>query len=388
MTHMDILEELKRHPYEYARKYKSERGRPIVGYFCSYTPEELIFAADALPFRLFGTGEHIRLADTHLQAYCCSLVKGALEDAMAGRLDFLNGVVFPHTCDTIQRLSDIWRLNLPRGFHMDVVLPVKLNAPSSRSYMIDVLMEFRKNLEDAFRKKITDKALLDSIKTYNRIRLLLQKIHNLKYENPGVIAGEDLHSIMMASMIMDRSELIDVLDKIAGDLESGKNTSPPPPGERIVLSGGSCNLLDIYGIVEEAGAAVVGDDFCTGSRYYEGLLNIDMNPVEAIAERYLTRIVCPAKHSGLSTRADNIISVVREKKAGGVVFVLLKFCDPHAFDYPSLKRALDQEGIPSTLIEIEDQSSADGRVKTRLEAFIEMLKRKDRKEGEFSGAGK
>jgi benzoyl-CoA reductase/2-hydroxyglutaryl-CoA dehydratase subunit BcrC/BadD/HgdB len=210
----------------------------------------------------------------------------------------------------------------------------------------------------------------------------------LKYENPGVIAGEDLHSIMMASMIMDRSELIDVLDKIAGDLESGKNTSPPPPGERIVLSGGSCNLLDIYGIVEEAGAAVVGDDFCTGSRYYEGLLNIDMNPVEAIAERYLTRIVCPAKHSGLSTRADNIISVVREKKAGGVVFVLLKFCDPHAFDYPSLKRALDQEGIPSTLIEIEDQSSADGRVKTRLEAFIEMLKRKDRKEGEFSGAGK
>lgn len=373
MLNINTLEEIKRHPYGYAKKCKTEQGKKIVGYFCSYTPEELIFAAGALPFRLFGTDGNITRADAHLQAYSCSLVKGALEDALTGRLDFLDGVVFPHTCDTIQRLSDIWRLNIPFGIHMDVVLPVKVNTPSSRQYMVDVLAKFKSDLEKALNKKITPEDLHNAIKTYNRVRHLLQRLHHLKYEYASVISGKDLHTIMMTSMIMERNELIDVLEKAIVDVESKKTTAPSSTGKRIILSGGSCTMPDLYGIIEDAGAHIVGDDFCTGARYYEGLIDTEKDPVESIAERYLTRLVCPAKHSGLSTRADNIINIAREKKANGVIFILLKFCDPHAFDYPFLKDALDKEHIPSSLIEIEDQSSVDGRIRTRIEAFIEML---------------
>ena len=112
MKQIDECHEILADPYGYAERFKAESGRKIVGTFCSYAPEEFIIAAGAHPFRIFGTGEKARLAESHLQSYCCSLVRGALEDALGGRLAFLDGVVFPHTCDTIQRLSDIWRLNV------------------------------------------------------------------------------------------------------------------------------------------------------------------------------------------------------------------------------------------------------------------------------------
>jgi len=83
--------------------------------------------------------------------------------------------------------------------------------------------------------------------------------------------------------------------------------------------------------------------------------------------------VCPAKHSGLTSRADHLVRMVREKAAQGVIILLLKFCDPHAFDYPYLKNALDREGVPSLLLEVEDQLPPEGQLKTRFEAFLEMF---------------
>ena len=109
-------------PEGYARNWRKRTGGKVVGTLCSYAPEELILAAGALGFRVFGSSAAISRADAHLQAYSCSLVRGALEDALAGRLDFIDGMVFPHTCDSIQRLSDIWRMNAGTGFHLDVVI--------------------------------------------------------------------------------------------------------------------------------------------------------------------------------------------------------------------------------------------------------------------------
>ena len=124
---MDAIQELRNiaaNPQAYARKWKQQTGGKVVGTLCSYAPEELILAGGALAHRIVGGSGSISKADAHLQAYSCSLVRGALEDALDGRLDFLDGAVFPHTCDSIQRLSDIWRLNATTGFHLDAVLPV------------------------------------------------------------------------------------------------------------------------------------------------------------------------------------------------------------------------------------------------------------------------
>jgi len=357
----------------YARNLKAETRGKTVGYVCSYTPEELILAAGAHPFRLLGTSQAIHRADAHLQTYCCSLVRGILEEALSGNLDFLDGMVFPHTCDSIQRLSDIWRLNIPFGFHADVVLPVKLTTASSRDYLADVLRKFRKDLEKALSVTITDLALREAVDLTNGIRSALRRLYELRAENPALVSGSDVHHVVRASMILDRRRFLELLDAFL--LETAGKDAPPAtkPPRRLILSGGVCNAPDLYGMITDAGGAVVWDDLCTGGRSFEEPIRTDGDLIEGMADRLLRRVVCPAKHAGLTERADHLVGLVREKKADGVVFLLLKFCDPHAFDYPYLKAALDREGVPSLLMEVEDPLPPEGQLRTRIEAFLEML---------------
>lgn len=373
MNILNELNEVQRNLYEYAATYKKANNHRVVGYFCSYTPEELIFAVGALPFRIFGFSDNIHLSDSHLQSYCCSLVRRSLEDGLSGHLNFLDGIVFPHTCDSIQRLSDIWRLNLTFAFHMDVVLPVKLNTPSAQAYFTETIRQFRTKLEISMNSGISDDMLKHSISVYNRIRSGIRRIYEIRQENPDVISGSDVHTIVRSSMIMDRNIYLIKLDGIIAELEAKRSDKVITERKRLVLSGSACSHPDIYRIIEEAGGVVVWDDFCTGSRYFEGVINDDIDPITAISERYLNRIICPAKHSSLTGRAESLLETAKKYKADGVIFLFLKFCDPHAFDYPSLKDALDREGIPNMLFEVEDQLPAEGQLKTRLEAFLEMI---------------
>lgn len=367
------LKEIAANPHDYAKSWKEKTGRKVIGSFCSYAPEEIVLAAGALPYRLFGANESLSLADSHLQAYSCSLVRGALGEALDGRIDFLDGVVFPHTCDSIQRLSDVWRLNISFGFHSDVVLPVKLNTQSARDYMIDVLKKFRISLETALNQTISDADLKGAIDLMNRIRALWAKLYDMRSQNPHLLGGSDLHAAIKAAMVMDRGDFHDHLNDLVQGLENSRSAPSHQKPKRLVLSGGVCSLPDIYSFIEAAGGAVVGDDLCTGSRYFSGQIDTQEEPIKAIAQRYMERAICPAKHSGLTARADRLIELVRKTEADGVVIAILKFCDPHLFDYPYLKEALDKARIPSLFFEIEEQSASEGQLKTRCEAFIEML---------------
>lgn len=359
-------------PKAYARDWKARTGGRVVGTLCSYAPEELILAGGALAFRIVGGSGSISKADAHLQTYSCSLVRGALEEALDGQLDFLDGAIFPHTCDSIQRLSDIWRMNAKTGFHLDVVLPVKLNTASARDYMAAVIQKAKTGLESLLATPITDNELRQAIDTYNGIRKAMQQLYTIRTQRPSAIHGSDVHAIVRASMVMDRQDFLDNLTRLVAGLEqsvAAKSTS----GKRIFLSGGVCNLPDVFGFIESAGGSVVGDDLCTGSRGLTGLIDTGQAPVAAIAQRYAERAICPAKHAGITIRGDNLVRLAKANRAQGVIFLFLKFCDPHAFDYPYLKSMLDAESIPSLLVELEEQTTTQGQFQTRCEAFMEML---------------
>ncbi|MFZ5519310.1 MAG: 2-hydroxyacyl-CoA dehydratase subunit D [Candidatus Zhuqueibacterota bacterium] len=360
-------------PHGYAADWKRRTGKQVIGYLCTYTPEEIIFAADALPFRIFGASEHIAEANAFLQAYCCSLARGGLEEALTGRLSFLDGAVFPHTCDTIQRLSDIWRLNAGFSLHFDVVLPVKLNSRSATDYVVSVFDKFRSDVANRLGREITDQALSQAIAVYNRIRELLAEIYAMRSNNPALISGRDVYAILKSAMVMDRRELAERLAGLVADLKRNDTVSAAPRCKRLVLAGGVCNFPNIHQIIEEAGGDVVWDELCTGSRYFDGKIRENGEPISAIAERYSNRIICPAKHTDLTSRGENLVKLVQEHRAAGVIFLFLKFCDPHAFDYPYLKEYLDNAGIPSLHLELEQQLPSDGQVRTRLEAFMEMV---------------
>ena len=372
MTHWQAFRDIAADPAGYARQWKERTRGQVVGTLCSYAPEELITAAGALPFRVLGSGRQGSRADAHLQAYGCSLVRNALGDALSGDLDFIDGMVFPHTCDSIQRLSDIWRLNVTGMFHLDAVLPVKLDTDSAREYMIAVMERFRTDLESALDRTIPLEALRDAVALYNGIRGQMESLYAIRSRNPGMIPGSDFHAMLRASMVMDRRDYLTALIDLTGELTDTPQ-EVQPSGKRIFLSGGMCDMPDIYSLIENAGAAVVGDDLCTGFRQLTGRIDTDGEPVSAVAERYSRRAICPAKHAGMTARGDELLRLVQENHAGGVVFVFLKFCDPHAFDYPYLKKMLDSAGVPALLVELEDGMTGSGQLKTRVEAFVEMI---------------
>ena len=374
---MDIMTEFRGivdQPYVYLQKLKDQSGKKMVGYVCSYTPEEILLAAGAHPVRLFGTKQQIHLADSYLQSYSCSIVRGVLEEALSGRVRFLDGMVFPHTCDSIQRLSDIWRMNIPFGFHLDLVLPVKLNTTSARDYMVDVLKKFQNDVGRALGADITVDALQKAIKTMNAIRQSIKDIYTIRSRYPRLLSGADSYTLVRASMIMDRERLAGMLAETVSEMKAkAAGEKPDDSLKRIVLAGGMCNHPDIYPMIEEAGGAVVWDDFCTGARYFTELVAEGDDPVAGIAERLIRRVVCPAKHAGLDRRAKHIVRLVREQKARGVIFLLFKFCDPHAFDYPDIRKSMEEAGIPVLLLEMEDPLPGEGQLKTRFEAFLEMV---------------
>jgi bzd-type benzoyl-CoA reductase N subunit len=360
-------------PGEYLRDLKSKSGKKVIGYFCSYTPEEIIHAAGAHPARLFGGDTDINLADAHLQSYCCSLVRSGLEEALQGNLSYLDGTVFPHTCDSIQRLSDIWRLNTSFDFFADVVLPVKLDTPAAKEYMADVLEKFRRDIGNGLGVEITDQDLSRSIRTYNRIRLALRNLYDLRAGNPDIMGSRDLYAVVKAAMIMDRDWLADRLEALVNEAEAGRYYHDSAGKKRLLLVGGVCDHPDIYDILEKAGGTVIYDDLCTGSRYFNVSVGEDGAPIKALADRYLRRPVCPAKHQSTTARGELAVQLAKEQKADGVIILLLKFCDPHAFDYPYIKDFLDKAKVPNMLYEIEDQLPSEGQLATRFETFIQML---------------
>ncbi len=356
----------------YARQWKSAHHRQVLGHFCSYTPVEVIAAAGLLPYRIFGDSPNPYRADEHLQAYCCHPVRSMLDDALSGRLDFMDGAVFPHTCDSMQRLSDIWRLNIPSIFHADIVLPVKVGTEGARAYTIELLEDFAASVEKFTGRRISKDDLAAAAQAYNRQRQCIRELYELKSANPAGIKGREVHAVVKSAMLMDAGEWLERIPEVTAGLK--EKTSDPPAGiKRVVLTGGICQAPDIYDVIENTGAAVVWDDLCTGARYVEADVRTDSDVMAAIAERYLNRSVCPAKHSVASERADRLLETVRSHRADGVIFFLMKFCDPQAFDFPHLKKRLEAAGIPCLLIEIERPEGYGAQLKTRCEAFVEML---------------
>ena len=358
-------------PLAYLRDWKAKTGKRILGYFCTNTPEEMIQAAGFLPVRILSSRDTISLASRHLQSYSCSLVQSSLEAALRGDLSFLDGTVFPHTCDSIQRLSDIWVENLHLPFHWDLVLPVKLNTESARDYLIHELRRFKLGLEEFIGHSISDDELRAAIALFNQNRSLLREIYLLRTQHPGQISASDFFAIIKTATFIPKEDHNSRLGQLIPQL--GKGQLPRGDGVGLFLVGSVCDHSQIYNLLDSSGAYIVGDDLCTGWRYFSKDVSTPGDPIEALADRLIRKVPCPCKYNPEIDRGENLLQRVIDSGARGVVFILLKFCDPHAFDYPYLKEKLEKQEIPSLLLEIDPGGLPLGALETRVRAFVETL---------------
>lgn len=346
------------------------QGRIPLGYFCPYVPEELLQAGGAVPIRLMDLPIKISHAQAHLPAYCCHFVKSALESYLRGDLDFLQGIVFCQSCDSMKGLADIWTLKKRLSFQFNLMVPTRLDSPLARDYFKAEV----ENLKTALEKnwgKITRESLQEAIRLFNRIREQLHALYTRMRLDPNRLSGKVLAQIIRAGCQMDRDRYLELLTRLlAAWPEEPKGQSRGVP---VYLSGNMVHSGDWFSLIEEAGARIVQDDLCSGGRLLRLTVPEDKDPLEALVDRYFNTYLCPTKHQGILAHREILYKEVRESGARGVIFLFYKFCEPYYFDYPDLKKFLEAEGYPSLLLEIEDPSQGREQVKIRLQAFVEML---------------
>ncbi len=355
-------------------------GRRAIGTFCTYAPVEVLHAAGLTPVRLLPAGAALAGADKHLQTYTCAIARGVLAAATAsdrardpaGRRawDWLAGVVFPHTCDTMQALADVWRAARPGDYVGTLVGPVAVESPAAESYLVAELRRFIADLEAGLGVTVRDEALRASIHAYNENRRLLMALR-------GSLPYSDWLGVALAGHFMPVEEHTRLLPH-----------PPPTPSlsqsweregargrVRVVLVGAVLDDPALPLLIEELGGLVADDDLCTGRRGIETPvpLDEDMDPMVALARRELRRPPCPARYAPSQPRSERLLRLVRDRQAHGVIFLQQKFCEPHAFDLPPLRQALDRVGISHLTLEMEG-STLDGALRTRVQAFLEMLR--------------
>jgi benzoyl-CoA reductase/2-hydroxyglutaryl-CoA dehydratase subunit BcrC/BadD/HgdB len=346
------------------------KDRPPIGFFCPYAPEELLHAAGAFPFRLMGTPVKISHAQAHLPPYCCHLVKSSLESLLQGELDFLKGVIFSHTCDTMQGLSDIWAHQRRLPIHFDLMIPARLDSESSRHYLKAEIERFKYFLESHF-GKISLENLKASIHLFNQIRGKIGEIYARRQKNSKILPGSSFTEIIRAGYLIDRQRyfqlLTDLLNVLPEKPARSENSVP------LYLTGNMTHAPSWFSLIEDAGAQVVQDDLCSGARSLRLMVPEHLDPIEGLTERYFTSFFCPTKYKGAQAHLETLLKEVQESGANGVIFLLYKYCEAHSFDYPDLKVALEAKGIPTLLLEVEDPSTSIGQLKIRIQAFVEML---------------
>ncbi|MCG8402559.1 MAG: 2-hydroxyacyl-CoA dehydratase family protein [Firmicutes bacterium] len=355
------------------KQWKMSSGGRAVGFLLTDVPEELIHAAGFFPYGICGDGSGLERADGHLQSWACSLVRSSFALALEGKLDFLDGLIIPQTCDTTRMVSGIWEHAGPLPFMENYLPPRQVDRPSARTYLVGELARLKRRLEDYRGAAITITELRNSISLYNSNRKLLRRIFSLHGQNPGCIGHRNLYSLIRAAMIMPREALNQLLKSLLEVLEKDSPSNRAVDQIRLVMSGSVCEPLEILDYIESAGGVVVGDDLQNGRRYIEADVPESGDPLEALADRQINRMPFAGYDIARNPRRHFLARLAREKHARGVIFLHLKYCEAENYDYHDNLQALKKAGIPAMRIETEFGSSSMGQLNTRVQAFMEMV---------------
>lgn len=356
---------------KWAMEWKNQ-GKKAIGLLCSYIPEEIIYAADMLPWRVTGTWA---ASTPHAEAYristSCRYCNHVLESLLLGEYDFLDGVIATAMDDDIKCLWDVWKyLDKTSLSHM-MYLPHKKSEPALALWVREV-RRLKDELEKFCGKRITDERIYEAIEVLNKTRSLLKRVYELRKEERPPLTGAETLGITTAAAVMSKDEFNRELEAILPYLESGErtveNTFP-----RLLVSSDMLDDSRYLKLIEDTGALVAMDDMDTGSRYFVDLVaDNEDDLIGNIAGRYLNR-AGNAHMVDWDKQVAQIMSWVREYDIAGVLELPVLHSFPREFRTPFLKEKLIQNKIPFVSINRDYGLSNVGQLKTRIGAFIEMI---------------
>ncbi len=359
---------------EYAKAWKERTGRKIIGYFCTYAPEELIYAAGILPVRILGSHEVQDVTEPHIFAMFCPFCRDCLAQGLKGRFDYLDGITIAQSCLHIRQAFTSWQKHVPIDYSYYLPMPHHVQSARATPFLAKELELFKASLEEWTGKKITDDAIDEAVEIHNRNRELLWKVYELRKGDSPPLTGEEAMEMVLSSQMVDKQDHNAALEKVLARLS--KRDSTRPTGTRLMILGSEDDDVEFINMVESCGATFVVDDHCTGTRYFWNNVESAGDRLTSIADRYVKRVPCPTKDWPDRTRVEHVIKLAKEYDVAGAIVMQQKFCDPHELDNPALTKALKDAGVKTLFLEF-DVTVPIGQFKVRVEAFLEMLQDDD-----------
>jgi len=349
-----------------------ESDRKVIGYLCYFAPPELISAAGMIPYRILSKiGDELTECDNYIEPLGCPYIRNCFEQDLKGRLEFLDGRIIPHSCDSAQRIYGVWKHYKPSSYNYLFNVP-HLVTPWSVKFFQRELHLFKESLEKFAQRKVSDEQLETVIKLYNDNKKLVAELYELRKKMPPLLTGTEMFKLLVAGMTIPPEEFNSLLKEFKGHIETRPKHEKDLP--RIMFWGCIVDDAGLFGLIEESGCVIVTDDTCIGTKSFLRQVDTSQGIFEGLTKAYFEHFNCPRTDRGPGLgKFAYIEKMIKEYNAQGVVGYTLSFCDPHKFDYPDLRDFLNKKGIPILLIDDDCSLSNEEGIKNRIESFLEML---------------
>lgn len=353
----------------YLREQKAVRGSHPFGVFPAQYPREILWAMNILPVEVWDPPLEVSRANAHLQPYICSVVKLGLELILQGHGGDLEGFLFPHTCDSIQNLAsivhDYLEVKKPCTFFYHPKAPY---SHSARRYYEGELKALVSGLErqmgpmdpGELRRRVEQGRYLDS---------LLLRAYERRAKGRLLCSNHEFYRVIRQNEFLHPDDFIPLLEKLLADAGAESVSEL-----KVILSGVLPHPRELLSLLDDLGVGIVDDDLLSCSRRLLAPPGKGQDPFGALTDRYFSLGPCSTKDSPLQERLDHVLRKVEATGAQGVIFCIVKFCEPELFDVPQLVEGLKGRGIATLVMDVELNQGLSGQMTTRVEAFTELLK--------------
>jgi benzoyl-CoA reductase/2-hydroxyglutaryl-CoA dehydratase subunit BcrC/BadD/HgdB len=358
-----------------------KEGRPVVGTFCVYIPEEIVVAAGGVCVGLCGGSQgSIPDAEKVLPRNICPMVKSAY-GFRAGRIcPYFQSVDFVYGETTCDAKKKTWEL-LDRLVPTYVMEIPQMKNKRDKTLWLEEVHDFKNRVEEVCGKAISAEDLTGAIKVINNKRKALQRLTRIRANNPAPISGKDALLIEQIAFYDEPVRFAEKVNALCDELDVrvkqgvGVMESSAP---RVMVSGTPMALPNwkVHNLVETAGSVVVNEESCIGTRYFKDLIDEDRASIaeqlDVLTDRYM-QIDCSC-FTPNDERIDQILREYRESNAQGILHYSLQFCHTYNIEEIKVREACEKEGIPYLSIESDYSPEDVGQLQTRIEAFLEQIR--------------
>jgi len=355
--------------HDYAKEWKKRTGGKVLGFFDTYFPEELAYAAGVLPVRIMA--KHYADDTTDRLMYGnCYVTRDMFNQFNLGYYDYVDGLVSIESCQWWYNAFDTTMQMFPNLWSYYLFTPDYPDANRSKDVMRSELSLMKGKLEEWTGKIITDADLDNAIEVYNTNRRLLRRMYELRRFNNPVILGSEAMEIMLACQVMDKAEANKILEELIPELE---NREPYDDRVRFILIGSETYDAELEKLIESLGGNVVIDELDNGSAYIWNEVIPMKDRLMAIGLRYMSKPHSALKDNVWRRRPEHIFELSEDFQVDAAIIAKQIYCHPHGTDMYAVWKLLRERSIPYHTFE-RDTTLPYEETRLGIEALINMVK--------------